>query len=316
MSVQFPISQNPPLRPRTQLRFREDTPEPQKTGESPRPKRKPSALRRWLKKHDWPLTKLLQLTSTLGAFYLASEALIYPLTRGPAMSENNRWGENVVSVGSSSQRHASFDSNFTNALIRKLRQDDIQNLSQACRSLTDKGYKSIFGLQQYAKMNATHLQGWEKAKDNPNRFVLMLGDNEPRFSRDIDRLSAVLYSEFNVRPGNILSFKKANLFDYGKGMTWLESQIRLAKLLHPDHEVEILVYYSGHGETQSWFPQLSLAREGDEEGKLSIGLEEAIMRWDVHDKLKGAKVWLLFDTCHAGAWTASVDALENVRGQS
>jgi hypothetical protein len=240
-------------------------------------------------------------------------------------SRNITWEQNVRVLASSGQDWTSSYSTgatpygfYTKALLDLLRNDpNVKSLEAAHEILESRGYKTA-NATIYPPSTLRQLDSWRVGEQKP-RFAILLGqlvdghpvdDTSSNFDKsvkyDLDNLQSALQDPglFNMPDSHIMRFENANRQDVERAMNWAREQLK------NNPGAEIVVFYSGHGNTST--PKAT-DLEGDPIGELSGPnlTETELKKWvkeklgfALRDPLNPAKLLFILDTCHSGAGSA------------
>lgn len=189
---------------------------------------------------------------------------------------------------------------YTYFLNRELKKPEIKSLEEAHQALVKSGLPvRLLNIQQPTQTPRT-LGGWQKDDKKTKRFILMFA-HKGRFSNDLDIMRKRFAKTFEVPQSNIFEYAHAKPKDFEEGLALLNGFIQH----YQGEPVDVLIYYSGHG---GWRDPDHKSFEGGRNGYLSIGLHEEKLKKLVNDMLAkkrpNVRVYIMLDTCFAGAWIA------------
>jgi hypothetical protein len=235
------------------------------------------------------------------------DALPYPV---PAL--NSQWPNSVELLASSSQNHYSYfsehGSDYTNSLADSIGRNGTNSLGQSHADMREHGYRIRSGWQ-YPVSSADVATGWcinawDKRDTHKQRFALLL-DGGREFRRDCRKWKNVLRHEYQVPRKNILYYPDTVSDDVADGIRKIRQQIQDNDLTPKD--VEIMVYYSGHG--RAFHPDDSLRplRDGEASGIIALAdgrYWENTLRDTLKAELPEIPTTVILDACQSGSWIA------------
>lgn len=234
------------------------------------------------------------------------------------------WDNNVRVLASTGQKNSGYFNGYFEQLPEALSKSGVRTIEAASDVLAKTGYKSNIPynwLSGFVPVNlaarkylrhqtsfpletpGSQLAIFDYTQKDKERFVLAFyDDSESGFSDIVDKFSEKIRQKYGISSENIMKFKLDSIDDIKHGLDTFLNKIKEIKNLE---NVELMVLYNGHGESESRVKgsdKIEGAMEGIIETQSKI--TESQIKELFHQKLQRIKTLLLLDTCHAGAWIA------------
>ena len=236
---------------------------------------------------------------------------------------SGEWNDNVSVLASGSQKDVSWykrpiASNlplwfYTSALTSNLMKNTFKSLHEANSDLLSKELKEVEFFEKKAQIpvqSSNKLDSWKKGDNKPVRYVLLMADHsieKETTENTINLMSQTIRDKkiFNVPEENIKMVKETDATKFKEGINWITEK---AKEVNSGKNVEILIYYAGHGEKPKIYCKdkntVNENKEGSREGLFRIGITEKEFKSMINNINKDAKIAVILDSCFSGAFVA------------
>lgn len=246
------------------------------------------------------------------------------------ISKEVGWTPNIRVLASTGQNRPGAITNkdsYSTFLCNLLKNNKIETIEQANDSLAKNGYKINFCtpadtvnlpkvIQKMAiccsdkllyplETPGEKLKIFNKKDKEKNRFILCLTDTTKKAAeKNNDDFIKNIKNIYDIDSSNIVkikSFQDKTTANLEKGIDSIVNKIKKLKNIQ---NAEVLILYSGHGNTQGLFNWSLTKFEGALNGRLSGEIKEQDVKKILNKNLKGIKTLLIMDTCKSGAWIA------------
>lgn len=159
--------------------------------------------------------------------------------------------------------------------------------------------RQMYSLETFGKK----LEIFNTNKQNKNRYVLALySDDDKKFSKIANNFSTETKKIYKIPDENILILPISSFNEFKQGIDSITKKFLKLKNIN---EAELLILYSGHGDSKS-FKNCNESLEGSMEGifQTKNEINESQIKELFHEKLNGIKTLFIIDACHSGAWIA------------
>jgi hypothetical protein len=271
----------------------------------------------------------LAFISSLFSTPTSSLDVIKPENYKPDISQKNGWTENVQVLASTSQRYSSYGTDlkkidnykikvngvYSFALLEQLKNGKANNFYEAHKFLEKnklkKGQKLLTDgkyifYTQTPVSTSNNINSWNINDKTKTRIVLAVGGSEKRHTKGIKGFCEEIRGLYSIPQENIIQVTDADKNSFKQGLDKLAEKLQKADLKN----TEVLIYYSGHGNTisiESGIFDDFYSKEGDAVGTTETGMNEPDLKEYVKKKLKEVKILFIFDTCHAGAFITNTN---------
>ena len=242
----------------------------------------------------------------------------------PTITQNIGWPENVQVFASQSQRYIStgatlsamdeynikIDGTYSRELIEKLKEGKAKNFYEAHKLVKQEGLKEgkklssgiVLPFSQFPQETPGKVDAWNVDDKTKNRIILAIGGSDEENQKGLAGFSDEVSQLYSVPEENIIKIPNANRKSFREGLNKLAEKIGNTD----PNNTEILIYYSGHGNTTTYSIPYGrhLLEEGEAIGITTAGFDENDLKKFVKDNLKNIKTVIIMDCCTSGAWIA------------